>query len=100
MKKEEAAERTAKAMKRLMDADPTMGAAVAMVRIMAAGFRFIVHMCIGFGVASVAGLSGWWGIPFALVSSRTLGAVWYWSRRDQMVKALEEAADKAEREKA
>lgn len=59
--------------------------------------RIAVYFCIGFGGASMAGLSLWWGLPFAILSAYTVGNAWAWFRREGRVLELEQAVDIAER---
>lgn len=94
----EASNRTAAAMKRITEANPAALAFVLGIRFLAWSFRLIVYICIGFGTASVAHLSAWWGVPFALVSAQTLGRAYVWWRRDANVRAYEATADEAEKQ--
>lgn len=100
MNRAEATARSAAAVKRITAASPGGMAVVVAIGVGAWAVRFCIHLCIGFGTASVADVSAWWGLPFALVSAQTLGRLWAWARRGKRVRDLEEAADVAEREAA
>jgi len=91
--------RTAAAIQRL-GVSPVAVVVYSAVSVGAWIVRFIVHVCIGFGLASLASISAWWGVPFALVSGQTLGRVWEWARRDARVRALEAMAEQAEKDAA
>lgn len=96
MRRTEAGLRFAAAQKRLADAEPAAWVVVVAPLLLHAAFRYAVYLCVGFGAASVLDVSAWWGLPGALVASQTIGRLWSWWRRDAVVKAIEEAADKAE----
>lgn len=100
MTRAEAHRRGAVAMKRYTEADLTAALLYAAATLFGAAFRAIVHLCIGFGIAAVAGQSAWWGLPAALLSSTTLGRLWEYGRRTSIVLALEAAADAAVAAKA
>jgi len=92
--------RTTAAIQRLGAASPVGILAYTAVHIAAETARCAAHICIGFGLASLADISAWWGLPFALASGQTLGRVWAWWRRDSQVVTLEAMADQAEKDAA
>lgn len=97
MNRLEAANRNAAAIKRLQVADPAGLLLHTGVVIVGAFTRALVYLCIGFGSATLAGVSAWWGIPFAIVAAQTLGRVWGWWRRDALIAYIEQLADDAEK---
>lgn len=96
----EAATRHDAALQRLVVASPVSVLVYTAGRIALSFLRAIVHLCVGFGVASAASIPAWWGIPAALMSALTLGKAWSWWHRDARVLRLEAMADEVERQAA
>ena len=59
----------------------------------------ILHLCIGFGAAALAGQSAWWGLPLAFLSSQSIGRIVAVASRASNVRALEAMADEVEKQK-
>ena len=96
MTRDEAMARTNAATDRIRKADPFTLIVVSAVVFASYLFRGAVHVCIGFGSASMAGVSMWWGFPMALLSGATLGRLLAFARRTSRVRGFEAAADDAE----
>lgn len=84
------------AVKRI-SVDPTHTALFLLASFAGMCVRTIAHICVGFGAASLAGASAWWGLPLALVSVQTVGRVWLWARRGARVEGAEALADVVEK---
>ena len=78
-------------------ADPMAALGYVAVLMFAFAFRCAVHLCIGFGTASLLSVSAWWGLPVALLSGQTLGRLREWWRRDAEVEAIETMARQSPR---
>lgn len=88
------------AMKRLADLDPTASTVTVGMQLATWATRAVVHLCIGFGGASLAHLSAWWGVPMAVLSAQTLGRLWVRAWRDAEVRRLEAVVAQAEAARA
>ncbi len=89
--------RYAAASKRILDVSPETMIGLSVALFGAMFFRAAVHLCIGFGTASLVHISAWWGLPVALLSAQTIGRAWLWWRREAVILAIEKAADDAEK---
>lgn len=98
MTRSDAAARCKVAIQRIHKANPAMALLVVGVWFAAWAARGTLWTCIGFGAASLAGISAWWGIPIAVLIGQTLGRAWAWWRREGRVRDIEAAADDAERQ--
>lgn len=97
MNRTESTTRMGAAMARFAAANPAGAVVYTLATFAGATFRAVAHLCVGFGLASVAGQSAWWGIPGALLSGVTIGRVYAWAARGSRVRAIEAAADDAEK---
>lgn len=97
MTKTEATARYTAASARISAVSPKTMVVISVGVLAASAFRAIVHLCIGFGAASLAHVSAWWGLPVALLSAQTIGRLWKWLRRDAFVLGMEKAADDVEK---
>ena len=97
MNRTEATNRTTTAMARLTAANPAGALSYLLATFVGMLIRAVAHLCVGFGLASVAGQSAWWGLPGALLSGATLGWLYAFAVRGARVRAIEAAADDAEK---
>lgn len=88
------------AMKRLAELDPAASTVAVGMQLAAWLTRAAVHVCIGFGGASLAHVSAWWGVPMAILSAQTIGRLWGWARRGAQVRRLEAMVAQAEAARA
>lgn len=97
MNRTEATNRTTAAMTRFTAVNTTGALVYMLATFVGMLIRAAAHLCVGFGLASIAGQSAWWGFPGSLLSGVTLGWLYAFAVRGSRVRAIEAAADDAEK---
>ena len=97
MNRAEYTQRATAAATRLGKADPVAAILFVCIDIGATAIRAALHCSMAVGVCSVAGWSYWFAPVIAVLSAQTLGRGWEYARRSSRVRALEAAADAAEK---